>query len=48
MVVVVGEEVISEVFKRAVSFFLGDYLQKKLPGGQIPSMYFSPISVSRI
>lgn len=43
-----GEEVVSEIFKTDVSFFLGDYPQKKLRGGQIPLMCFSPISVSRI
>lgn len=47
-VVAEGEEVIAERFKTDVSSFLGDYPQKKLQGGQIPLMCFSPISVSKI
>lgn len=47
-VVAEGEEVVPEIFKADVSSFLGDYPRKKLRGGQIPLMCFSPISVSRI
>lgn len=47
-VVAEGEEVIGERFKTDVPSFLGDYPQKKLRGGRIPLMYFSPISVSKI
>ena len=46
--VVAEGEVIAERFKTDVSSFLGDYPQKKLQGGQIPLMCFSPISVSKI